>query len=425
MKILEKLKLGNPWKIPKPLIVVIPILRHKYGRRNYRLIQEAEDKIEIKDSGSISKATIRNKTDTPIFIRKGTLLKGQTQERGVAYGIIILPEIESEIEVRCVHASKPIRIGANLRPSKHLAPRAVMTAFYARSPSQSHTWSMASYATSAMSRLSSQSYQSGIDDLVGALETTKFKEDIEKILEKIPADLEDQVGIAIIDLKGVVGVEIFNHPDSWKALSKSVIRHYADILTEETSDLFDIKIDKAKEVLMKFFEKIRKSEKEKVHEYKNTATYMIKGKNIVGEYTTLNNKTIHLIASRTEHGLQKRQTSYHHPLSVISNQIPTEPPYSYKTPKTWFTELYAKETNWFYRKGSYHLLESISKKPKTWKDLERNLDISTRTLAKRIKEAETLGLINRKPRITNGRTTYILTNKGKETLKKAKNLFVT
>jgi len=322
MEILEDIKLGEPWKIPKTLTVAIPILKHRYGERKYRLLQEAENEVEIKDSGSINKTKVKNKSNSPIFIRKGTLLKGQTQERGVTYGIVILPEIEKEIEVRCVHASKPIRTGAKLKPSKHLAPRPVMTAFYSRAPSQSHTWSMVAHATSSLSRLTAGGPSQMLDDLVGALETSKFKEEVEKILEKIPADLNDQIGIAIIDVKGVVGVEIFDHPDSWKALSKSIIRHYADVLTEETLDLFDIKIDKAKDALMSFFEKIRNAEKEKIREDKNAETYLIKGENIVGEYTTINNKTIHLIASRTEHISQKRQPSYSH--------ILTEPPYSFQ-----------------------------------------------------------------------------------------------
>jgi len=55
-------------------------------------------------------------------------------------------------------------------------------------------------------------------------------------------------------------------------------------------------------------------------------------------------------------------------------------------------------------------------KPKTWKDLEKQLDVSTRTLSKRIREASTLNLIYSAPRLENGRQTYRLTPIGKKAL---------
>ena len=426
MEILEDLELGEPWKIPKTLTVAIPILRHRYSERKYRLLQEVKDEVEIKDSGSISKAILKNRSGSPVFVRKGTLLKGQTQERGVTFGMVVLPFLEKEIEVRCVHASKPIRMGANLKPSRHLAPRPVMTAFYARAPSQSYTWSMVAHATSSLSRLTAggPSQIQMLDDLVGALETSRFKEEVEKVLEKIPADLNDQVGIAIIDIKGVVGVEIFDHPDSWRALSKSIVRQYADVLTE-TSELFEIKKEKAVEVLMNFLAEIRKAEKEKIHQDRNTETFLIKGEKIAGEYTTLDGKTIHLIASRVDEIREKHAPS---PSTMLFSV--TAPS---RTHVSWFRndttdDVYSRATSWaeswFSRKGSYSLLSTVSDSPKTWKDLERNLDLSTRTLSKRIREAESLGLIDRKPRISNGRMTYRLTRKGKKTLEYAKEYLV-
>ena len=419
--ILENIEFGEPWKIPQKLVVAVPILRRNYNERKYKLLQEIEDKVEIKDSGYIDKAILKNQSNTPVFVRKGTLLKGQTQERGVTFGIIVLPEKEKEIEVRCVHASKPIRAGATFNPSKHLAPRHVMTAWFSKAPSQSYTWSMVTRATASLSRLSESPASMplyGFDDLVGALETSKFKEEVEKVLEKIPADLENQVGIAIIDIKGVVGVEIFDHPDSWRALSKSIIRQYADVLIE-ASDLFEIKKEKAIEALMNFLAEIRKAEKEKVYQDENTETFLIKSEKIAGEYTTLNGKTIHLIVSRIEKQGSKSETLPRtrerirllDEIRSALDQI-NEDPWSKYSKQPW--------NEWFRRKGSYTLLDTISETPKTWKDLERRLDLSPRTLSRRLREAEELGLIYRKPRLTNGRMTYRLTEKGKKTLQYAK-----
>jgi len=415
-------ELGDPWRFnDSSLTVVIPILRRDVPDRKYVLLQEVQDKVDLEDTGSIGKTVVKNKTGSYVFIRKGTLLKGGTQERGVTVGTVILPDSTREIEVQCVHASRGIMPGARLRVSNVIAPRPVMQSFMARR-SQSATWHAISRATESYYAMAATPVTYVSDDLVGVLERTQeFKDDVEEILRKVPADLNDQVGIAIVDIKGVLGLEVFDHPDSWRAFSKSVVRSYADVLAEKTSDLYEIRMDRVKEAVSSFIERLGEAEEKVVAEVEGSRTYALDGKGFVGEYTVLNGSMIHLIASRREPEEKRSEVWWRAPTRTRSERTTYSPTYS-----NWITTTYSPPEEWrdrymryFSGKGSLDLLESLHK-PKTWKDLEDRLNVSTRTLSKRIREASTLNLIYNAPRLENGRQTYRLTSIGKKALEWAK-----
>jgi len=73
--------------------------------------------------------------------------------------------------------------------------------------------------------------------------------------------------------------------------------------------------------------------------------------------------------------------------------------------------------DYFKHKAAYTLLQSLADTEKTWKDLEVSINVSPRTLSRRIKEALALNLIERSLRIKDGRSTYKLTELGKKALK--------
>jgi len=422
---LEGLEFGAPWRQnERSLSAVIPILSHNFSDRNYVLIQEVEDEVDIKDTGSISRASVRNRTGENVFFRKGTLLKGATQSRGVRVGTVIPPLSTREVEVQCVHASRGIRSGAEFHVARGVAPRAVERAFLRRA-SQSETWAAVSGATAsyfAMAAMPSQTTGYYSDDLVGTLESVqRFRDDVEDALKEVPADLKDQVGIAIVDGKGVVGAELFDHPDSWRAFSKSVIRNYADVITGETSELFEIRRDKVVPAVTSFLEKLEEAEETTVSEVEGSKTYALDGEGVVGECTMINGRVIHLICARKEEEEEKGRVR---PMTIPSFRSGSQRPptidrtpiwTAYLPPEHWKT----RYETYFRGKGAYSLLTSL-KEPKTWKDLEGSLGLSTRTLSRRIDEAKGLGLVNHKPRLENGRMAYKLTEKGWEALRKFK-----
>ena len=74
---------GEPWKLPKAAGFLVPIIgRPPYGERGYILLSEAGDRVEFRDTGSISAVEVRNRSGGNVFIRKGTMLQGKdTQSR--------------------------------------------------------------------------------------------------------------------------------------------------------------------------------------------------------------------------------------------------------------------------------------------------------------------------------------------------------
>lgn len=75
------------------------------------------------------------------------------------------------------------------------------------------------------------------DNLVASVdEMTRFNREVEKMLSKVPADLDNQIWVVIIDSRGVLGLEVFDHPMSWRAFSRSIVRNYADILARNEGE---------------------------------------------------------------------------------------------------------------------------------------------------------------------------------------------
>ena len=77
--------------------------------------------------------------------------------------------------------------------------------------------------------------------------------------------------------------------------------------------------------------------------------------------------------------------------------------------------LHKEVLDFFGRKGGYDVLIALEGKPKRWKEIEKVVLVSPRTLSQRISGAMELGLID-KVRHLGGGTAYTLTDKGKNVL---------
>jgi len=221
-RILEEYEIGEPWKLTKGAGFVLPILgRPPFPDRNYVLLQEALDQVEFKDTGGIGDVAVSNRSGSNVFLRKGTMLKGVgTQSRSPVAGVVLEPIDEMiKVPVNCIHASHGIRGGAAFMASG-ITPHSV----YQSLGQQHETWAdISDYSgrvrasamraggrgAGFMASLSSDALMD-VEESVG-----KFREDVDDILSQIPGDHVNQVGVAVFDLQGVTGVEVFDHPDSW------------------------------------------------------------------------------------------------------------------------------------------------------------------------------------------------------------------
>lgn len=427
----ETLSFGDPWRFStKSLAIVVPIIKKQKSRqRNYYVIEEVKDKIEFTDTGSIGGVRAKSNADKPVFVRSGSQFGSKggayTQERSATMGTILLPQKPEILTAVCIHASQGIRTGA-LFGYSGLVPHSVHRAVKSRN--QHATWNAVSnYCMSVSSRQEVRAGEVAMDDLVGFQERLEhvdsFKKQVDDLLSKIPADLNSQVGIIVLDINGVVGLELFNHEDSWKAFSQSIAKSYSEILIneQETADIFELKQEGLISHIAAFLDRLKSLAHEKIWENEKAITFKVEDKNILGEFTVLksedylhNDQVIHLV-------LTKKTTLPQ--ADTFSRQLI---PFSFRDERTQQTEqrtetdplsmVYTTTTadfrNFLSRKGSTQFLANL-RKPKTWSELEDKVEVSTRTLSKLTKNGLTSNIIQKTLR-ENGKVAYQLTPLGEK-----------
>ena len=352
---------GEPWQLTsESLSAVVPVLRRFDRDRKYLLIQEIpNDKVSITDSGQINKLNVMLKgSKEPVFVRAGTIFKGQgTQSRTSGTGMVLEPEKENLVDVFCVHASHGISVLSGFSTMMDVVPRKIEDVLSSQSRSQGRVW-QASAVRGSRSNVTHcpqcgspellQTYEAELvcvqcgyviapdlrsdltrerterirsrapyiaafgtgfpelhnpvtrDNLVANLdEMRKFNERVEEMLSKVPADLRNQVGVVIIDSRGVLGLEIFDHPDSWRAFSRSIVRNYADILAKERADegLFSLRTERVPESIKKFLANAEKLSETTLFKNRISETKMLSGE-LTGEYTIMGSDMIHLVLKR-------------------------------------------------------------------------------------------------------------------------------
>ncbi len=349
----EMFGFGEPWQLTSDsLSAVVPILRKFDRDRNYLVLQEIpKAKVNVADSGRINRLSFELKgVKRPVFVRAGTIFKGHgTQSRTSSIGVVLAPKKLNLVEVFCVHASHGISPRSGLSTMIDVVPRKVENVLTSPFKSQMMIWRAAAVrgfrarvtvCPGCGSSKLLQTYEAEIvcmqcgyvisptlrndpgnevvprirvgdatnrvrqrtrrDDLITNLdEMRKFNQEVEKMLSKIPADLNSQIGIVIIDSRGVLGLEIFDHPDSWRAFSRSIVHNYADILAKERAGdrLFELKTDKVSDAIRRFLEKAQKLSETSTFKNKISETWMFSGE-LAGEYTTMGSDVIHLTLKR-------------------------------------------------------------------------------------------------------------------------------
>lgn len=427
--LLSKFDVGDfefkePWRAGKALAVIVPIVAKRAEPRSYVVLEEVKDKVRIVDTGRIGEVKVEGEFDKPTFIRGGTMLKGSTQERATEFSVVVTPgKAETTVPVHCVHASKGIRPGAFFTVAMSYTPPTVHSNILA-AQNQAATWSaVAKYTSNILTSwapaTSGWTYPHiRHDDLVGVQESlTQFRKELEEILSKIP-DYVNQVGSVVIDPDGVVGLELFDHPESWKAVTDKIKRTFTEALTrEDKAGIFKPDIDAALTVINDLLEKLENPvEEREVFNQADARTVIFKVEGYVGEYTTLNGKTIHLTITRREKEDVKRVPWFQ--AIVTAPRVPRAETaaeeqhilYTAATPDLW-------SENWKrkMRKG-INVLYSLEE-PKTWTSLTSELKMSKATLSSNLKKFQQMGLVE-KYRGPNGVTRYSLTAYGQELKKR-------
>jgi len=245
-------RIGEPWRFHElSLTAIIPLVRVTAAKRSYRLLSEVQDKVKIKDIGSINQMQITNNSDWPILVKSGEYVFGATQTRALTVSQVIMAKETVTVPCACVHSTKGIRADQTVRVDGY-APIMVRRIIYkGQSPStgiqgrdrpdgqvvdtrygyssrlQQDIWggvksfssketnrvhsfrAMASSNHADLNFLSSinETYHSPEEDLAGRVKETEEK--YSEILKKTPK-LENQVGMALVAIDGLESLECFD-----------------------------------------------------------------------------------------------------------------------------------------------------------------------------------------------------------------------
>lgn len=224
---------GNPFVSDGATAVILPVLRTALRPRRYVLAEEVADEVRAEDLGRIDRLRIWNDTASRVFLRPGTLFAGgETQSRATTAGTLLNPKSHTDIEVKCVQASRPVVEGVTLHLAPRTAPDPVLRALLTRD--QGLVWTTVHEAVVASrgrtagndDRLSPLS---GSDDLVGALPEPAIDDAAAEAYHRI-SGTENQCGIVVLDARGVIAAELFDSPDSWKRATRGIFGRYADLV---------------------------------------------------------------------------------------------------------------------------------------------------------------------------------------------------
>lgn len=314
---------GTPWRPGDDAITcVVPILRELKDaeERGYVTFEEAGDKLEIIDSGRINQATVANTGELPIFMRMGTLLKGDTQERSLTISRIIMPGVKTDIDIVCIHASKEIVGGARFRADGYTPGKDTLfarTAYVSKSGggvNQGASWrhdkmyyenTVRSFAGGGTGTLVSDMARAAASLNFAQVSADNMTETHQKVLDAFKDIAKDmplfpnQIGFGLIDMNGFHSLDCFDLPDSWQAVKEAITGKEALKITEkDNSGVFKYDPDKAADVMKDATG--QGYESETVFEDSNTKTIAFDTSDHIGEATMLGDKVIHLLMSRKD-----------------------------------------------------------------------------------------------------------------------------
>lgn len=314
-------RFGEIWRHDKNALgLIVPIVRENAPERDYVTLHEVKDDVKISDTGRISELEVTSKAKKPVFIRVGSKFEGLgTQSRAANFSVILMPKVttiplkggkqsvpigpfRTRIPVQCIHASHPIRSGNVFSLCSTTAPRGVEHQYLSRS-NQSSTWDAVSsyHNVAAIATVGSAMYSTPSDNLIETQrQVDKFSEDIENIVKEAP-HYEDQVGAVFLDVNGVVGLEVFDSPQSWSAFSEDLIKKYGDILAKKQAEpIFELREDIIPKKIDEFLGKLLACKTMDAFSDVSAKTESLEGEGVLGEYTMLNGNVIHLLGVRKE-----------------------------------------------------------------------------------------------------------------------------
>lgn len=217
---------------------VVPVINEKGNQAKDYILIDVATKVNIQEIGDVSHILVDNKENIPVFISKGHMFIGATQERASLRDVIVFPGDSVKIEVRCIHRTRGLSFNSTFK-SSGLTPINLIR------DNQLDTWSRCSnyvMTTSGDSLGSGGIFYSGMDNFTAA--KVKLDKDLTEVMKKIPF-VRDQVGVVILKGNNIKLLEVYDLVASWNDIKTAVInREGASFVTEKANSIF--KMDEEK-----------------------------------------------------------------------------------------------------------------------------------------------------------------------------------
>jgi len=240
---LKSLKVGEP-QTSEQVFTVFPLTVAETNGRDYLTLEEAHRQglVSIPESGNVPEIVVVIKGEKPVLVVEGAMIVGGWQNRTVNISLLLEAGKEHRIPVSCIERGRwssrqtrrpfvpeeePERSDFEVAAyAAHSRLRRVKTAtaamhlltFSRATSDQQRVWAEVS------EELLAARVASPTEDATDLYE--HHRTSIEDLLKPI-VPVENQVGAVISIGQTIVGLEVFDHPETWRILSEKILYGYA------------------------------------------------------------------------------------------------------------------------------------------------------------------------------------------------------
>ena len=242
---LQSLKLGEP-QVAADFFAVFPLTVAESNGRDYLTLEEARQRglVSIAETGSVSEIVVTVKGEKPVLVPEGVILVGGWQNRTVNITLLLEPNKKHHIPVSCVERGRWEPRGSRYG-IPHLFPEPVREGEFSVAAFHAHSilrqLKVESLTMAMQFRSSPRAVQDAVWgevrrklDAMGTESETKDETEFYARHETSIGDLlspiapaENQVGALIAIGERVVGLEAFDHPETWRVLYRHILAGYA------------------------------------------------------------------------------------------------------------------------------------------------------------------------------------------------------
>jgi hypothetical protein len=276
-------------------------LRDSKLKRDYLLFAESRTS-KSEDTGNISEVFVTNNEKFPILVHLGTIFRGKTQERAAIHDCIIPPGEGRRIAVRCVHASRGISAKADMTYGG-TTPVVVTSSL---SGGQSQTWASVNAYSAHYYFAASSSTFPGMNRQHEMSNTTAYytplADDMAKTMDGVSDLMKEalgkmpehkkQVGSVFLKENSVSAIDLFDLPDSWRALRKDIMEKEGLTIAKEDKDqMFKFDGSKSGKIISSFLSGEWKETP--IFKEAGFSVFLVENDKLKGEFSTLKDKIIH------------------------------------------------------------------------------------------------------------------------------------